>query len=65
MPGFGRGDDFDSYVLQQIEMREDAISLVGDYAARGETPELQAFAARLPPRLEERLRIARGLTMQR
>jgi len=66
LPVFGRMDDFDdSYVLQQVEVHEDAISLFSDYAARGKAPELQAFAARLLPRLEERLRMARALTTRR
>ena len=55
LPAFGQTDDFDdSYVLQQVEVHEDAVSLFSDYAARGQAPELQAFAARLLPRLEER-----------
>lgn len=59
---FGLQGDFDgSYVLQQVELHEDAIGVFSDYAARGEAPELQAFAARTLPRLERDLRMARAL----
>lgn len=57
-----QGDFDDSFLAQQIEIHEGAIDLMGAYAAHGETPELQAFAARTLPRLEEHLRMARALT---
>lgn len=59
---FGAKNDFDcSYVMQQLELHEEAISAFSDYATGGEMPELRAFATRTLPTLEHHLRMARAL----
>lgn len=62
LSAFGPKSDFDcSYVMQQLEVHEDAISTFSAYATSGETPELRAFATRTLPTLEHHLHMARAL----
>lgn len=61
--GFDAIGDFDSsYVMQQMEVHEDAICVFSDYAMSGETPELRDFATRTLPTLEHHLQMARTLS---
>lgn len=61
--GFNAKGGFDaSYVMQQMEVHEDAICAFSDYAMSGETPELRDFAARTLPTLEHHLQMARALS---
>lgn len=60
---FSAENGFDSsYVSQQLEAHEDAVSTFSDYVASGDMPALKAFATKTLPTLEHHLEMARGLS---
>ncbi|MBI1868661.1 MAG: DUF4142 domain-containing protein [Methylocystis sp.] len=62
LPAFSAEQGFDSsYVSQQLEAHQDAVSTFSEYAARGEIPALKAFATKTLPTLEHHLEMARTL----
>lgn len=59
---FSAEKGFDSsYISQELEAHEEAVSTFNDYVARGEIPALRAFATKTLPTLEHHLEMARTL----
>lgn len=56
------GMDFDKeYVEAMVDDHEDAVDLFKSQAESGKDPELKAFAAKTLPKLEEHLKMIRGI----
>jgi len=57
------GADFDRrYMTDQVEAHEDALSLMNDYAAKGEVAPLKTAAAEIAPIVQQHLDRARALS---
>ena len=57
-----KGADFDkAYVDGQISAHEDALSLMKDYADKGDTPSLKTAAGEIAPKVQDHLDMAKAL----
>ena len=57
-----KGADFDkAYIDGQISAHEDALSLMKDYAANGDTPSLKTAAGEIAPVVQKHLDMAKAL----
>jgi putative membrane protein len=57
-----RGKDFDTtYVNEQVQAHDEAVSLFSDYSKTGDQTELKAFAAKTLPVLEQHQQHAKAL----
>jgi len=57
-----KGADFDTaYAAGQVAAHDDALALMKDYAANGDTPTLKAAAAEIVPAVQDHLVMARAL----
>ena len=57
-----KGADFDkAYIDGQIDAHEDALSLMKDYADKGDTPSLKTAAGEIAPAVQKHLDMAKAL----